>query len=109
MSEFINRDVFGVPYHGMAVPFVSHVDYTEHDVDIIVTEQGYADLRGLAPKERVELIIERCAHPMYREQLRVYYEEAVIRHMSWEKHSHGMRIWRRTAQCASLLKSWCNK
>ena len=58
------------------VPFVSHVDHTEHDVDVIVTEQGYADIRGLAPRERVELIIENCAHPMYRDQLRAYYEEA---------------------------------
>src|SRR5699024_8439772 len=29
------------------VPFVSHVDHTEHDVDVIVTEQGFADVRGL--------------------------------------------------------------
>lgn len=61
------------------VPFVSHVDHTEHDVDVIVTEQGYADLRGLAPRERVGLIIENCAHPMYREQLREYYAEALER------------------------------
>lgn len=59
------------------VPFVSHVDHTEHDVDVIVTEQGYADLRGLAPKERAPLIIQRCAHPMYREQLLEYYESAL--------------------------------
>ena len=56
------------------VPFASHIDHTEHDVDVIVTEQGYADLRGLAPRERVKLIIENCAHPMYRDQLREYYE-----------------------------------
>ncbi|SEH42845.1 succinyl-CoA:acetate CoA-transferase [Halobacillus karajensis] len=61
------------------VPFVSHVDHTEHDVDIIVTEQGYADLRGLAPRERVELIISRCAHPSYREQLYDYYQAALER------------------------------
>ncbi|WP_147533628.1 acetyl-CoA hydrolase/transferase family protein [Bacillus marasmi] len=61
------------------VPFVSHVDHTEHDVDVIVTEQGYADLRGLAPRERVELLIENCAHPMYRDQLRAYYAEALER------------------------------
>ena len=61
------------------VPFVSHVDHTEHDVDIIVTEQGYADLRGLAPRERVGLIIDNCAHPMYREQLWAYYKEALER------------------------------
>lgn len=61
------------------VPFVSHVDHTEHDVDVVVTEQGYADLRGLAPRERAELIIERCAHPLYREQLMEYYREALTR------------------------------
>ena len=32
------------------VPMVSHVDHTEHDVHVIVTEQGVADLRGLAPR-----------------------------------------------------------
>ena len=29
------------------VPMASHVDHTEHDVSVIVTEQGLADLRGL--------------------------------------------------------------
>ncbi len=48
-------------------------------VDIVVTEQGYADLRGLSPRERAPLIIERCVHPMYRDQLREYYEEALLR------------------------------
>lgn len=61
------------------VPFVSHVDHTEHDVDIIVTEQGYADLRGLCPRERVGVIIENCAHPTYRKQLWDYYTEALTR------------------------------
>src|SRR3712207_863012 len=32
------------------VPMVSHVDHTEHDVAVLVTEQGLADLRGLAPR-----------------------------------------------------------
>ena len=59
------------------VPMVSHHDHTEHDVDVIVTEQGAADLRGLAPKERVELIIENCTHPDFKEQLRDYYNRAV--------------------------------
>lgn len=61
------------------VPFVSHVDHTEHDVDVVITEQGYADLRGLAPRERVPLIIENCAHPMYRAELWEYYTEALER------------------------------
>lgn len=59
------------------VPMVTHVDHTEHDVDVLVTEQGYADLRGRSPKERAALIIENCAHPDYRPQLRRYFEEAV--------------------------------
>ncbi|HZW67620.1 MAG TPA: succinate CoA transferase [Pseudogracilibacillus sp.] len=60
------------------VPFVPHVDHTEHDVDVIVTDQGYADLRGLTPVERAEEIINNCAHPMYREQLQAYFDEAKI-------------------------------
>lgn len=59
------------------VPFVSHVDHTEHDVDVIVTEQGCADLRGLAPRERVNVIIENCVHPMYKQQLWDYYHDAL--------------------------------
>ena len=57
------------------VPMVSHVDHTEHDVDVIITEQGYADIRGLPPRKRAEKIIE-VAHPTYRPQLRAYFEEA---------------------------------
>ncbi len=54
------------------VPMVSHHDHTEHDVDIIVTEQGIADLRGKSPRERAEEIIEKCAHPDYKQLLRDY-------------------------------------
>lgn len=54
------------------VPLVSHVDHTEHDVDILVTEQGLADLRGLTPGERAETIIRQCAHPEYRGMLSDY-------------------------------------
>jgi succinyl-CoA:acetate CoA-transferase len=55
----------------------SHIDHTEHDVDIIITEQGVADLRGLAPRERAEVVIKNCAHPDYREALLDYYHRAV--------------------------------
>jgi acyl-CoA hydrolase len=51
------------------VPFVSHQDSSEHDVNIIVTEQGIADLRGKSPAQRAELIIENCAHPDYKQLL----------------------------------------
>lgn len=58
------------------LPMVSHVDHTEHDVDILVTDIGLADLRGLAPRERAVLIIRNCVHPSYREALQSYFDRA---------------------------------
>jgi len=58
------------------VPMVSHVDHTEHDVQVIVTEQGLADLRGLSPKARAQVVIENCAHPDFRPALRDYVARA---------------------------------
>jgi acetyl-CoA hydrolase len=52
------------------VPLVSHQDHSEHSVQVIVTEQGVADLRGLSPAERARRIIDHCAHPEYRDDLR---------------------------------------
>ncbi|MEK6451111.1 MULTISPECIES: succinate CoA transferase [Myroides] len=60
------------------LPMVSHTDHTEHDVDILVTDQGLADLRGLSPRERAEVIIENCAHPDYKAELRDYFERAKL-------------------------------
>ena len=57
------------------VPFVSHTDHTEHDTMVIITEYGVADLRGLAPRERVEKVIA-VAHPDYRPMLEEYFERA---------------------------------
>ena len=54
------------------VPRVSHQDHSEHDIDVIVTEYGVADLRGKSPTQRAQLIIENCAHPDYRPLLRDY-------------------------------------
>jgi succinyl-CoA:acetate CoA-transferase len=59
------------------VPMIPHVDHNEHDVDIIVTEQGLADLRTLAPRERAKVIIDNCTHPSYRDLLRDYYRDAL--------------------------------
>jgi len=59
------------------VPMVSHVDHTEHDVQVIVTEQGLADLRGLSPKKRAKVVIENCAHPYFKPALLDYYERAL--------------------------------
>ena len=54
------------------VPMVAHVDHSEHSVDVIVTDQGIADLRGLDPVQRAHRIIDNCAHPDYRPLLRDY-------------------------------------
>ncbi|MEY8001831.1 acetyl-CoA hydrolase/transferase family protein [Clostridium sp. Mt-5] len=58
------------------VPMVPHCDHSEHDVDVIVTEQGVADLRGLSPKERAKVIIENCSHPDYKPFLKDYFKRA---------------------------------
>ena len=58
------------------VPQVPHVDHTSQDVQVVVTEQGLADLRGLEPKQRAALIIEKCAHPDYRPMLADYFDRA---------------------------------
>lgn len=57
------------------VPMTFHVDHTEHDIDIFVTEQGVADVRGCSPTERAERIIEHCAHPDFTPELREYLED----------------------------------
>lgn len=79
------------------VPMVSHVDHTEHDVDVIVTEQGFADLRGLAPRERALVIIENCAHPDYKDLLLDYYNLAAAQgghtpHILGEAFSFHQRL-----------------
>jgi acetyl-CoA hydrolase len=58
------------------VPMAPHVDHTEHDLDILVTEQGLADLRGLCPRERAREIIAKCVHPDYRPIMEEYYERS---------------------------------
>lgn len=77
LSVFITPSTLKDGNISSIVPMVSHVDSTEHDTDIIVTEWGWADLRGLSPKERAKLVIENCAHPDYRPLLRKYYEDSL--------------------------------
>jgi len=67
------------------VPMVSHVDHTEHDTQVLVTEQGLADLRGLSPKERAKLVIEKCASPEYKPLLKDYLARAES--LSYGKHT----------------------
>src|SRR5690606_5833365 len=76
LSIFVSKSVAKDGAVSSVVPMVPHVDHTEHDVDVVVTEWGLADLRGLAPRERAALIIERCVHPQYREALASYHARA---------------------------------
>jgi acyl-CoA hydrolase len=62
------------------VPMVCHMDHSEHSVQIIVTEQGVADLRGKSPNQRAECIIANCAHPEYRSLLRDYIHLGGVSH-----------------------------
>ena len=79
LSVFATKSVAKGGNISSIVPMVSHVDHTEHDVDIVVTEVGLADLRGLAPRERAQRIIERCVAEPYKQMLRDYVEEANLR------------------------------
>ncbi|MDX1729281.1 MAG: acetyl-CoA hydrolase/transferase family protein [Pseudoalteromonas tetraodonis] len=79
VSVFVTKSIAKGGAISSVVPMVSHVDHTEHDVDILVTEQGLADLRGLAPRERAVEVIKHCVHPVYRNAMLDYYERACVR------------------------------
>ncbi|WP_454721297.1 acetyl-CoA hydrolase/transferase family protein [Delftia acidovorans] len=76
LSFFVTPSVAKGGKISCIVPMCSHVDHTEHDTQIIVTEQGLADLRGLSPRKRAQVIIDRCAHPDFRPQLQDYFDRA---------------------------------
>ncbi len=54
------------------VPMVSHMDHSEHSVNVIISEHGVADLRGKSPAQRARCIIDNCVAPEYREMLSDY-------------------------------------
>ena len=88
------------------LPMVSHVDHTEHDVDILVTDIGLADLRGLAPRERAQKIIDNCVHPDYKDELQSYFDRACARgghtpHLLEEAFSWHIRL----AETGSMKKN----
>ncbi len=58
-----------------------HVDNNEHSVQIDVTERGLADLRGLEPIHRAQVLIKKCAHPKYRDYLREYIKNSRAGHI----------------------------
>jgi succinyl-CoA:acetate CoA-transferase len=81
------------------VPMVSHVDHTEHDTQVLVTERGLADLRGLSPKQRARLVIENCASEDFKPLLADYFDRAQkgsaglhTPHILGEAHSFHQRF-----------------
>ena len=76
LSFFVTPSVAKDGKISCIVPMCSHVDHTEHDTQIIVTEQGLADLRGLSPRQRAQVIIDKCAHPDFRPLLQDYFDRA---------------------------------
>jgi len=68
------------------VPMVSHVDHSEHSVDVVVTENGLVDTRPLTPRQVAQQIIAKCVHPDYRDQLSEYYKRAVHETGGHEPH-----------------------
>lgn len=84
------------------VPMCPHVDNNEHSVQVVVTEQGLADLRGLGPMQRARTIVERCAHPDYRDYLQRYVETARVGHI---RHDLGrcFELHRNLMETGSML------
>jgi len=56
---------------------VSHMDHSEHSTQIIVTEQGLADIRGKGPVNRAREIIAHCVHPKFKAMLEEYLFQAL--------------------------------
>jgi len=105
LSIFVTKSIAKAGAISSIVPMVSHVDHTEHDTDIIVTEHGLADLRGLAPRERALQIINNCTDPLYRDILKDYFRRASRRgghtpHLLQEAFAWHLRY----AQSGSMLE-----
>ncbi|OIQ93685.1 succinyl-CoA:coenzyme A transferase [mine drainage metagenome] len=79
MAIFVTKSIAKGGRISSIVPMVSHTDHAGLDVDLLVTEQGLADLRGLAPVERARRIIANCVHPGYRDAAAAYLDEALLR------------------------------
>lgn len=80
LSIFVSPSIAKGGKISCVVPMVSHVDHNEHSLQILVTEQGLADLRGLGPIQRARAIIDNCAHPAYRDYLHRYIDSAPVGH-----------------------------
>jgi len=100
------------------VPHCSHIDHSEHSVQAVVTEQGYALLRCAEPTSRARAIIENCAHPDYHDDLMDYFESATAGYtpqtfgLAFAMHQHYLETgdmrgvdWGIISRVSSLLHS----
>lgn len=78
ISVFVTESIAKNGNISTSVPFASHIDHPNHDIDVIITEQGYADLRGLSSRKTAEAIINNCMHPTYQQQALDYLNEAKL-------------------------------
>ncbi|MFT3754768.1 MAG: acetyl-CoA hydrolase/transferase family protein [Pseudoxanthomonas sp.] len=106
LSFFVTPSVAKGGAISCIVPMCSHVDHTEHDTQIIVTEQGLADLRGLSPRQRAQVIIDQCAHPDYRPQLQDYFDRARQRGPQHTPHILGEALgWHQRFEETGTMKA----
>ena len=84
------------------VPMCPHIDNNEHSVQVLVTEQGLADLRGLGPMQRAARIIDHCAHPAYRDYLHRYLGKARSGHIRHDL-SRCFELHRNLLETGSML------
>jgi succinyl-CoA:acetate CoA-transferase len=90
LSVFMAPSVAKGGHVSTIVPMASHVDHTEHDTMILITDQGLADLRGQPPKQRARDIIRNCSHPAYRDMLEDYFARA-LRDSAGKQTPHLLR------------------
>lgn len=83
------------------VPMVTHVDHSDHSVKVIVTDQGVADLRNLAPMQRAKTIIENCVHPDYKQLMWDYLKIACKGHM-WHNLKAAFAMHQTFQECGDM-------
>ncbi len=102
LSIFMTASIAKKGKISAVVPMCPHIDNNEHSVNVIVTEQGLADLRGLGPLQRAHRIIEYCAHPAYRDYLRKYVQEARMGHIKHDLN-RCFEMHRNLMECGQML------
>jgi succinyl-CoA:acetate CoA-transferase len=88
------------------VPMVFHQDINEHDIDVVITENGICDLRGKDDVRRAYGIIENCSAEQYRDKLLEYLEKAINEYPSHHPQipEDAILWYRRLKETGSMLE-----